>query len=110
MARYNAMDASWEKVEVLGKEGLFTCLRIDRKTIPKGCYMYEVRHSDYDWCEPVEVALGVLVNFYGTLMTFEPLELEPAENLDNAYVDIDPENDWKYLDEIVRFKMEWVLV
>ena len=31
MARFNAMDVSWERVEVLGKEGLFTNLRIDRK-------------------------------------------------------------------------------
>lgn len=110
MARFNAMDVSWERVEVLGKEGLFTNLRIDRNTVPEGCYMYEVRHDDDNWGDPVEIALGVLVNHWGTLMMFEPLELIPDANLHNAYLDINPETDWNYLGEVVNFKMVKVLV
>ena len=103
MARFNAMDVTWEKVDVLGKEGLFTCLRVDKTTIPKGWYFYEVRHDDFCYGDPIEIALGVLVNHWGTLITKEPLELVPEPEPHNAYLDIDPERDWAYLGEDVRF-------
>lgn len=103
MARFNAMDVTWEKVDVLGKEGLFTCLRVDKTTIPKGWYFYEVRHDDFCYDEPIEIALGVLANHWGTLIMEEPLELIPEPILHNAYLDIDSEKDWAYLGEDVRF-------
>lgn len=103
MARVNAMDVTWEKVDVLGKEGLFTCLRVDKTTIPKGWYFYEVRHDDFCYGDPIEIALGVLVNHWGTLIMEEPLELIPEPSLHNAYLDIDPERDWAYLGEDVKF-------
>lgn len=103
MARFDAMSITWEKVEVLGQEGLFTDLRIKRDTVPKGWYMYEVRHDDNDWGDPVQICLGVLVNHFGTLLVKEHIELELSYNMNNAYVDIDPEEDWNYLFEMFRF-------
>lgn len=103
MIRVNAMDVTWEKVDVLGKEGLFTCLRVDKTTIPKGWYFYEVRHDDFCYGDPIEIALGVLVNHWGTLIMEEPLELIPEPSLHNAYLYIDPERDWAYLGEDVKF-------
>ena len=97
MKRINAMNVTWDKVEVLGKVGLFTDWRIKRDTIPDGWYFYEVRHADNDWCEPVEVAVGIFVNFYGTLITKEPLLPEPFKSVDDTYVYIDSNEDWKYL-------------
>lgn len=99
MARFDAKNVMWEKVEVLGKEGLFSSLRVDRNTIPDGCYFYEVRHDDNDWCEPIEVALGVLVNHFGTLITKEPLPLV------DGYLYIESDSDWKYLSTNV-FRVE----
>ena len=32
------------EIEVLGKPALFHDMRIDRNTVPKGLYLYEVRH------------------------------------------------------------------
>ena len=104
MARFNAMDVTWEKVEVLEKEGLFTCLRVDRTTIPKGWIMYEVRHDDDHWNEPVQIGLGILVNHFGTLLVREPFELEPSTITDNAYLDIDPNKDWNFIGETVSLK------
>lgn len=46
MARFNAMTENFEEVEILGKPALFSSLRIDRSTLPKGLYLYEVRHDD----------------------------------------------------------------
>ena len=98
MIRLNAKDVKWQSVEVLGKPGLFVDFRIDRNTIPEGYHFYEVRHDDNSWGDPVEIALGILVNFLGTLIMKEPLDLEPAEN-GNNFVEIDPEKDWWYLGE-----------
>lgn len=100
MARLEANRVTWEKVEVFGKECLFTALRIDRNSIPKGYTMYEIRHRDEDWGEPIEIAFGVLVNFFGTLLSKEEFELESSAVTDNAYMWIE-DGEWKYLDEMV---------
>ena len=39
------MTEKFEDVTVLGHPMLFTCLRVDRDTVPQGMYMYEVRHD-----------------------------------------------------------------
>ena len=97
MARYDVKEQMWEKVEVLGRECLFNDLRFDENTVPEGYFMYEVRHSDEDWGEPCEIASRILVNFYGTLLTKEPFELEPNQNNSNSYWYIDSDQDWYYL-------------
>lgn len=102
MSRFNAKNINWEKVEVQGKECLFSEMRIDRKTVPEGYTMYEVRHADEDWGEPVELALGIMINFFGTLLTTESFELEPFGATTNAYLWLE-EGDWCYLDEYVHF-------
>ena len=91
MARYDARKERFEEVTVLGKPVLFTDIRIDRNTVPKGLYLYEVR-SDDDGCgDPVQIAKGILVNHYGTILTSEPIRLPP-----DGYLDIDPEKDFAY--------------
>ena len=102
MARVDAGAIYWDKVIVLGRDGLFTVRRVDRTTIPEGWIMYEVRHSEDDWMDPVEIALGVLVNRMGTLLVKEPFELEPSELTNNAYLEIDY-HDWRWEEESVRF-------
>lgn len=88
--RYNAYEDLWEMVEVFGEIMLFKPYRIDRQTVPDGVHMYEVRHSDEDWGEPCEIANGILVNFFGTLLSRKPLSLE------DTYLEINPEEDWGY--------------
>ena len=103
MSRVDAKETCWEKVEVLGREGLFTCLRVDRNTVPEGWYMYEVRHDDECQGEPVEIALWVMVNHWGTLLVKEPFDLEKSQLTNNAYLCIDQEEDWNYLGENYSF-------
>ena len=103
MSRVDAKETCWEKVEVLGREVLFTCLRVDRNTVPEGWYMYEVRHDDECQGEPVEIALWVMVNHWGTLLVKEPFDLEKSQFANNAYLCIDPEEDWNYLGENYSF-------
>lgn len=91
MARCNAMEETYTEIEVLGKPALFHDLRIDRNTVPKGLYLYEVRYDDEGWGDPVQIAKGILVNHFGTILTREPIKLPP-----DGYLDIDPEKDWNY--------------
>lgn len=91
MARYNAMEETFTEIEVLGKPALFHDMRIDRDTVPKGLYLYEVRHDDEGWGDPVQIAKGIMVNHFGSIITREQIRL-----LANGYLDIDPEKDWNY--------------
>ena len=94
--RENAMTGIYEEVTVLGKPMLFTDLRIDRATVPKGLYMYEVRYDDDNCGDPAQIANWVMVNHLGTLISRKPLKLVPSKAVNNAYLDIDPKKDWNY--------------
>lgn len=91
MARYNAMEEQFEEITVLDKPALFTSIRIDRGSVPKGLYLYEVRHDDDGRGDPVQIAKGIMVNHFGSIITREPLKLSPG-----GYLDIDPEKDWSF--------------
>ena len=102
--RVNAMTEKFEDVTVLGHPMLFTCARVDRDTVPKGLYMYEVRHDDDQQGDPVQIANWIMVNHWGTLITNKPIRLEPSERINNAYRDIDPEEDWNYEGSVATVK------
>lgn len=91
MARYHVMEETYSEIRVLGKPALFHDLRIDRSTVPRGLYLYEVRSDDDGRGDPVQIAKGIMVNHWGTILTREPIKL-PAD----GYLDIDPEKDWDY--------------
>lgn len=92
MARYNAMDEQYEEIKVLGKPALFHDMRIDPSTVPRGLYLYEVRHDDDGFGDPVQIARGILVNHFGSIITQEPIKL-PSD----GHLNIDPEKDWAYV-------------
>lgn len=92
----DARTECWEIVTVCDIPMLFSCLRIDRETVPEGLYLYEVRHADEDWGDPVQIARWVMVNHFGTLLSKAELPLEENTLGNNAYIDIDPEEDWNY--------------
>lgn len=94
--RNDAMQEQYERVTVLGLPMLFTNSRIDRETVPKGLFLYEVRHDDDQQGDPVQIGKWIMVNHWGTLISNKPVKLEPSPSIDNAYRDIDPENDWNY--------------
>ena len=85
-------EAELEEVTVFDRPMLFAECRIDPASIPKGLYMYEVRHTDSDWGEPCQIGKGVLVNFFGTLITSEPIRLDA-----DGFVSVDAVRDWDYV-------------
>ena len=94
--RYNANEVPWEVVTVLGRTMLFSGYRISRSTVPEGLYMYEVRHADDDWGDPCEVAEGILVNFFGKLLSKEGLPLKEIVAGSKPYLELNSQEDWGY--------------
>lgn len=76
---YNAVTERYERVEVFGKECLFTCARIDRTTVPEGMYAYDVRHDDDCQGEPCQIKPLVIVNHWGTIICAEPIEMSDCK-------------------------------
>lgn len=88
MDRRDAKTDTYEKIELFGKEVLLTTARIDRASVPEGLYLYELRHHSEDWSDPVQIGEGVLVNFYGTVLSREPIVLIADGFLDLGATDI----------------------
>lgn len=94
--RIDARKEKFQVVTVFGEKMLFTNARVERSTVPKGLYLYEVRHSDENWGEPIQVAEWIRVNHWGTLLSAKSIKLEKSPVIDNSYRDIDAEKDWNY--------------
>ena len=56
-------------------------------------FMYEIRHSDEDWGEPVQLGKNILVNHYGTIISSKPIDILP-----DGLREISAE-DWGFTDE-----------
>lgn len=65
-----------EMVSVKGIECEFYDIRIDAESVPEGKYFYEVRHDEEDWGFPCQIRKGILVNFYGTIISDVELPLD----------------------------------
>lgn len=91
MAECNAMEQQYQEIRVLGKPALFHDMHLERDTVPRGLYLYEVRHDDDCIGDPVQIARGIMVNHYGSIITREPIKLPQ-----DGYLDIEPEKDWNF--------------
>ncbi len=85
MSAVDARKEHYEAVEILGVPGLFTTLRVDRTTIPKGVYAYDMQTSEQDWSQPCLLARHITVEHFGTVLTASPVPIPP-----NGYLDLSP--------------------
>lgn len=81
----DARKERFELVEVFDRPMLFTSLRVDRNTVPKGLYLYEVRNDDDQCGIPVEIGRWIMVNHWGTLLSATPIKLEPNRYNNNHF-------------------------
>ena len=94
----------FEKITLFGQPMLFTNLRCDRETLPKGMYMYEVRHDDDGRGDPCEIANWIMVNHWGTVISNRPVRLDEQTPGGKPYRIIDSEYDWNYEGESQTLK------
>ena len=64
------------KVSIFGMESLFTTLRVPGNQLPEGCYRYEVEYSDEDGFVAVRIGNEILSNYYGAVITKEPIVMD----------------------------------
>jgi hypothetical protein len=103
--KVNAYTEIYELMEIFGQIVLFTNMRIDRATVPKELFAYDVRHDDECQGEICEIKPFVMVNHWGTILCKNPIELTDF-NGDCRYVE---EKDYNYLGEtttIEKFLLE----
>ena len=100
--RVDVMNEYYTEIQLFGKPALFSDLRLDQKTVPKGLYLYEVRYDDETW-EPVQIAKGILVNHLGSVLTCGQLKIPP-----NGYLDLEAKTDWKYKENGCRTVKEFL--
>lgn len=86
----------FDRVTVFGQPMLFTTDYLDHTTIPKGLYLYAVRHHSEDPQKPIQICQWAVVNRYGSLLSAKPICLQQHPKLDNSFRDIDPDKDWYY--------------
>ena len=88
-----------EEVELLGRTGYFTELRVDKETVPEGMHCYELRHGDDDGF-PVSVEESVRVNYFGAVLLAEELELGEEKALQFGYEDFGYTGEQMYLSQV----------
>lgn len=75
MMRLDYRREKFQKVSVCGIPCDFSDMRIDHNTVPEERYQYEVAGDDDSGGDPARVQRGILVNFFGTLISDVPLPL-----------------------------------
>ena len=78
---------------------LFYDERIPAEKAPHGYpYVYHLRHAEDDWTCPVNIEKFVLVNFFGTIFTNEPINWDSGDYIEITHFDMEP----KY----IKFKLK----
>lgn len=89
----NARELKYEGLELFGQTVMFTCLRIDRSTVPEGLFAYDLRHDDNCDGKICEAAPYIMVNHWGTILCREPIAMP-----DSKYRAV-TEDDYSYTGE-----------
>ena len=95
--RVNARKEEYEHIELFGKPALFTSDRIQTDSVPDGWYCYDLRGSDDDPGEPVTIEPYVEINYAGSVLTHEKINI-PGEGF------LRLGNSLDFLDEHLTFQ------
>lgn len=82
MSAVDVRTGHFEAVEILGIPALFTTQRVDRSTVPKGMYAYDMQTSVQDWGQPCLIARHITVEHFGTVLTASPIPIPSRGYLD----------------------------
>lgn len=105
MTRKSAGMIGYEEITLLGTPALLTFERLFRDSVPKGMFLYELRHADEMWGGPCQLAEKILVNFYGSILTTDPIQLPVDGYLDFNKGDL--VNTGGYYQKIQNFRKKY---
>lgn len=72
---YDAKNIVYRKISLFNKLVLYTDRRIDRESVPKGLYVYEVGSDDKQEGIICRIAERIYVNHWGTILSLEKIKL-----------------------------------
>lgn len=76
---YNSISGKYSEAILFNEyKVLFYDGRIYRDTLPAGSFFYEIGHDDGDWSKPEDFGYRILANFFGTVITYKPINI-PAD-------------------------------
>lgn len=74
--RYSAREILFDQVTCFDHPMIFTDKHVDCRTVPRGYYLYEIRHEKNEPEIPYELSMRVLEDFYGSLISDKPVRLD----------------------------------
>lgn len=101
--RYHADELYYEKVKISGVEAFYTSERVQRDSVPENLYQYEIRQDDECTGEVTQIARGIWVNYFGTLLCKE--KLEEVETHGTMYIS---DGDLRWMPDRSRTLEEWL--
>lgn len=66
---------AYRKIDLKNFVEVHEGVRIGTKDMTPGLHYYQCRHAEMDWAFPVTIEKYVMVNFWGTIATKEPVAL-----------------------------------
>lgn len=78
---------TYEQIKYKGIPCLYTDIRIDRTKLPKGVYCFETMHDDEGKGLISLISNHIHINFWGTILTTEKLDLN------NSYIEVDEDKE-----------------
>lgn len=99
MQRVNVFEEIFEICQLFEKPVLFTDSRVDRKSLPEGVYLYEIRHDDSG--NPATLEQAVRVDFYGSVLSKVPFDFKDSDYLSIGNEDFGFESERALLQEYV---------
>ncbi|WP_234058604.1 MULTISPECIES: LPD28 domain-containing protein, partial [Bacteroidales] len=85
MSRVHYLEGDYEQLVINETiDGLFSSYRIDRNSLPKGFFLYEIRWDD-SLSSLAEISPSVVVNHAGSFITKSPLEFDANNSIRITY-------------------------
>jgi len=91
MKEKNVMAVKFVEITFRSKPAIFTHLMIDRETVPKGCFIYGIRHGDEN-DHIVETAYKDKIDHLGTIILREQLKITDSGQLPVNLVELEFNN------------------
>ena len=99
MSRVHYLEGDYEQLVINETiDGIFSSYRIDRNSLPKGFFLYEIRWDD-SLSSLAEICPSVVVNHAGSFITKSPLEFDANNSIRITYanfVEFCQFGEWAY--------------
>lgn len=110
MSRVHYLEGDYEQLVINETiDGLFSSYRIDRNSLPKGFFLYEIRWDD-SLSSLAEISPSVVVNHAGSFITKSPLEFDANNSIRITYTNFIEFCQFGELSGLMRNWLYWIVI